>query len=58
MINLLAIDQRWYKFKNMLDYKSKWRGGEVIEVNPRYTSQTCSYCDYKDSTYRKITILI
>nr|WP_172106305.1 zinc ribbon domain-containing protein [Allofrancisella frigidaquae] len=42
----------------MLDYKSKWRGGEVIEVNPRYTSQTCSYCDYKDSTYRKITILI
>lgn len=52
-LNKSILDQGWYKFKTMLDYKSQWRGGEVIEVNPRCTSQTCSCCGYKDSNNRK-----
>ena len=28
-------------FRRMLEYKQAWRGGEVIAVNPRYTSQEC-----------------
>jgi putative transposase len=33
-------------FRRMLEYKQLWRGGEVIAVNPRYTSQLCPQCDY------------
>jgi putative transposase len=52
-LNKSILDQGWYKFKTMLDYKSRWRGGKVIEINPRYTSQICSCCGYKDSANRK-----
>ena len=43
---------RWYEFTRQLEYKSAWSGGEVIRVNPRYTSQICSNCGYKDSDNR------
>jgi putative transposase len=29
-----------------LDYKTKWLGGELREVNPAYTSQTCPQCGH------------
>jgi len=31
---------------NMLEYKQQWRGGLLVKVNPRYTSQTCSECNH------------
>ena len=40
-LNKSILDQGWSEFKRQLTYKQKWRGGEVILVNPRYTSQTC-----------------
>ena len=36
----------------MLEYKQAWRGGEVMAVNPRYTSQTCPACGQVSKTNR------
>ena len=44
--NKAILDQGWGTFRRMLEYKQAWRGGEVIAVNPRYTSQTCSVCGH------------
>jgi len=40
------LDQGWGMFRQMLEYKQAWRGGAVIAVNPRYTSQTCPKCEH------------
>lgn len=41
------------KMKILLMYKVQLNGGELIEVNPQYTSQTCSSCGHKDRNNRK-----
>lgn len=41
------FDCSWYKFKELLSYKSN-----VILVNPKYTSQTCSNCNHRDKDNR------
>lgn len=38
-LNKATLDQGWGMFRRMLEYQQQWRGGEVIAVNPRYTSQ-------------------
>ena len=45
-LNKAILDQGWGMFRHMLEYKQHWRGGEVIAVNPRYTSQTCPECGH------------
>lgn len=37
-------DVAWGRFINMLRYKAVRAGGAVVEVDPRYTSQTCPDC--------------
>jgi len=37
-------DASWGSFKQMLSYKEVALGGQLIEKNPRGTSQTCSGC--------------
>ena len=41
------------QFETYLKYKAEERQKLVISVNPKYTSQTCSHCDYKDKLNRK-----
>ena len=36
----------WYLFREMLEYKCKWYGKQLIVVKPNYTSQICSTCGY------------
>jgi len=38
-------DQGWYQFREVLEYKSEWRGGELIEIG-RFdpSSKMCSNC--------------
>lgn len=36
----------WYLFREMLEYKCKWYGKQLIVVSPDYTSQICSNCGY------------
>ena len=45
-LNKSILDQGWFEFRRQLDYKLLWRGGSLIEVNPRHTSQRCSFCGY------------
>jgi putative transposase len=45
-LNKAILDQGWGTFRRLLVYKQHWRGGEVIAVNPRYTSQTCPQCGH------------
>jgi len=42
----------FYKFKTMVEYKSK-KHNKILElVDPKYTSQTCSKCGYVDKENR------
>jgi putative transposase len=36
----------------MLEYKQGWRGGVVLAVNPRFTSQTCPECGHVSKANR------
>jgi len=45
-LNKSIVDQGWGEFSRQLEYKQIWRGGEVLYVNPKYTSQTCPQCAY------------
>jgi len=40
-------DASWGMFFEFLSYKAEEAGREVIEVNPRNTSQLCSQCGEK-----------
>jgi len=45
-LNKSILDQGWHEFKRQLDYKLFWKGGMLVEVNPRHTSQRCSCCGH------------
>ncbi len=45
-LNKSILDQGWGMMIDMLEYKQHWRGGLLIKVNPRYTSQTCFQCKH------------
>jgi len=51
-LNKSIIDQGWGIFRNLLEYKQSWLGGEVITVDPKYTSQKCPKCLRIDSGNR------
>ena len=52
-LNRSILDQGWHSFKSMLSYKLEHLGGELLLVDPRYTSQKCSECDHTDKENRK-----
>lgn len=37
-------DVSWYRFINMLSYKAVKCGGQLVQINPKNTSKTCSSC--------------
>ena len=45
-LNKSILDQGWGMMIDMLEYKQHWRGGLLVKVNPRFTSQTCSECKH------------
>jgi putative transposase len=51
-LNKAILDQGWGIFRRMLEYKQTWRGGEVVAVNPRHTSQTCPECGHVSQANR------
>jgi len=51
-LNKAILDQGWGMFRRMLEYKQQWRGGEVIAINPRFTSQTCPECGHVSAKNR------
>jgi len=51
-LNKAILDQGWGMFRRLLEYKQTWRGGAVIAVNPRYTSQWCPACGHVSAKNR------
>lgn len=43
-LNRSILDQGWSMFRSQLEYKLRWKGGELVAVPPQYTSQRCSKC--------------
>jgi putative transposase len=43
-INRSIGDVAWRQFLQFIKYKVEWTGAKCVEVNPAYTSQTCSVC--------------
>ena len=43
------------QFETFLRYKSEALGKTVLNVNPKYTSQTCSQCNHCEKTNRKLS---
>ncbi|MFM8454990.1 MAG: RNA-guided endonuclease InsQ/TnpB family protein [Gammaproteobacteria bacterium] len=51
-LNKSVLDQGWGNFREKLEYKLAWKGGSLLVVDPKYTSQTCHSCHHKDSASR------
>jgi putative transposase len=51
-LNRSILDQGWSMFATMLRYKLAQRGGQLLEVNPAYTSQRCAECGEIDRANR------
>ena len=52
-LNRSILDQGWGMFATFLRYKLAQRGGELVEVNPAYSSQTCAECGHVAAASRR-----
>lgn len=52
-LNRAILERGWHQFETFLAYKLAANGGELIKINPAYTSQTCSKCGSISKTHRK-----
>ena len=52
-LNKSILDQGWFEFRNQLRYKLCWKGGKLVEVDSRYTSQRCSSCGHTEKENRR-----
>jgi putative transposase len=52
-LNKSILDQGWYEFHRLLQYKLDWQGGSLVEVDYRNTSQRCSCCGHTEKRNRK-----
>ena len=51
-LNKSLLDQGFHEFTRQLDYKLTWRGGYLIQIDPKHTSQKCHVCGYIDKDNR------
>ena len=52
-LNRAILDQGWCEMRRQLTYKQLWRGGDVLAINPAYTSQKCASCGHTAKDNRK-----
>lgn len=52
-LNRSILDAAWGEFARQLEYKLAWRGGEILKIDPAYTSQRCSACGQVEARSRK-----
>jgi putative transposase len=52
-LNRNILDAAWAEFRRQLEYKTSAVGGEVIAVNPAFTSQRCAACGHTEAGNRK-----
>jgi len=51
--NLFLKNWTYYDLQSKITYKAEKEGINVILIDPKYTSQTCSKCGFKDKENRK-----
>jgi len=51
-LNRSILDAGWGIFLNMISAKAESAGRQFIQVNPAYTSRTCSECGHRDAANR------
>jgi putative transposase len=56
-LNRSILDQGWGAFRRQLEYKTAWRGGYFVAVNPKNTSRTCPCCSHISVDNRKTQAL-
>ena len=52
-LNRSILEQSWGRFFEFLEYKLKKNGGELVRVDPKFTSQKCSCCGHISRENRK-----
>jgi len=52
-LNRVIRQQSWGMFFEFLEYKLKERGGKLIKIDPKFTSQTCPKCGHISKNNRK-----
>lgn len=52
-LNRVILNAGWRQFQTLLTYKMEERGGQVVTVPARFTSQTCAACGVVDARSRK-----
>lgn len=52
-LNRSILNQGWYLFQKLIEYKMFWSGGTVVYVDPKYTSQKCGRCGHIAKENRK-----
>ena len=52
-LNRVITQQSWGLFFELLEYKLRGRGGQLIKVDPKFTSQTCNECGHISKENRK-----
>jgi len=52
-LNRVVLNSSPYFFKSFLKQKAQESSAQIIEVNPRYTSQTCFNCKHIDKANRQ-----
>jgi putative transposase len=45
-LNRVILDQGWGTLRRLVEYKTVWRGGMTVFVDPAHTSQECSSCGH------------
>ena len=52
-LNRSILDQAWGEFGRQLGYKLAANGGELVNVNPAYSSRTCRMCRHESADNRQ-----
>ena len=52
-LNRSILDQGWYAFQKMVDYKLSQLGGELVVINPKNTSRCCPKCGHTEKNNRE-----
>lgn len=56
-LNRSILQQSWGRFFALLNYKLERNGGQLIRVDPKFTSQACSNCGHISKENRKTQAL-